>query len=136
MKSSPWLPNFLYPLYILILYTYFIYTLLHLVICYLAVPSKVYDINQLVLDEKRGDMTVDFGSSDSEDKWWELLDLTKLYLSSNKISSIDADIANLTTLTLLDVINCFFYILYLMPNKYGGSIFFHIYMRSIYYIYT
>ena len=39
----------------------------------------------------------------TDDRWWEQADLTKLILASNAISDISADIKQLSCLTVLDV---------------------------------
>ncbi|MCL4140366.1 UNVERIFIED_CONTAM: hypothetical protein GTU68_059509, partial [Idotea baltica] len=48
-------------------------------------------------------MTVNMSMDDTEDRWWEQTELTRLYLSSNSLSSIDPLISNLSALQLLDL---------------------------------
>lgn len=37
------------------------------------------------------------------DKWWEIVDLTKLILASNKLTEISSEIVQFPALTVLDV---------------------------------
>ena len=39
----------------------------------------------------------------TEDRWWEQVDLTKLILASNTLRDLSEDISNLPALTVLDV---------------------------------
>ena len=65
------------------------------------IPVKVYHINELDNDETRQiSLSMD---NTGDDKWWEQNDLTRLYLSSNCLSSISPEISNLSSLQILDV---------------------------------
>ena len=41
--------------------------------------------------------------NNTEDRWWEQVDLTKLILASNTLTQLSEDISNLPALTVLDV---------------------------------
>lgn len=64
-----------------------------------AVPDGVWRIN---LDAPP-DQTVDIGRSDSDEQWWDQVDLTKLILASNQLKGLSEDIKYLVALTVLDV---------------------------------
>lgn len=69
----------------------------------MTVPEKVYHINEIDAEEaKKMTMNMTMDSSD-DDRWWEQVDLTRLYLSSNQLSSISPEINNLSALQILDV---------------------------------
>ncbi|XP_071952369.1 leucine-rich repeat-containing protein 40-like [Antedon mediterranea] len=63
-----------------------------------TVPDAVWRINQDVPEEAK---TVSLDNT--EDRWWEQTDLTKLILASNKLQEISNDIRELGALTVLDV---------------------------------
>ena len=63
------------------------------------VPEKVYRVN---LDVPPEAQNVSLDSTD-DDKWWEIVDLTKLILASNKLSEISPEIAQFPALLVLDV---------------------------------
>ena len=63
------------------------------------VPEKVYRVN---LDVPPEAQNVSLDSTD-DDKWWEIVDLTKLILASNKLSEISSEIAQFPALLVLDV---------------------------------
>lgn len=63
-----------------------------------TVPDSVWRINLDVPEEAR---TVAMDNTD--DRWWEQIDLTKLILASNLLTSLGSGIVNLTALTVLDV---------------------------------
>ena len=63
------------------------------------VPQKVWRVN---LDVPPEAQNVSLDSTD-EDKWWEIVDLTKLILASNKLSEISSEIAQFPALLVLDV---------------------------------
>jgi len=68
-----------------------------------SVPDKVWKLMDLTDEEQK---TLSRGVSlqeDVEDNWWEHVDLTKLILASNKISTISPQVANLIALTTLDI---------------------------------
>lgn len=73
------------------------YTLLCFVHIYL-VPDKVWRINLDAAAEAR-----DASSFDTDERWWDQVDLSKLILASNKLVSVSDDIKLLTALTVLDV---------------------------------
>ncbi|XP_065197355.1 leucine-rich repeat-containing protein 40-like [Sycon ciliatum] len=62
-----------------------------------TVPDAVWRINVDVPEEAR-DVSLDR----SEETWWAQNDLTKLFLSSNKLKEISEDISMLGALTILD----------------------------------
>ena len=62
-------------------------------------PDKVWRVNLDVPPEARN---VSLDSTD-DDKWWEIVDLTKLILASNKLTDISPEIANFPALVVLDV---------------------------------
>lgn len=63
------------------------------------VPQKVWRVN---LDVPPEAQNVSLDSTD-DDKWWEIVDLTKLILASNKLSEISSEIAQFPALLVLDV---------------------------------
>ena len=63
-----------------------------------VVPESVWRINLDVPEEAR-DVSLD----NSEDRWWEQVDLTKLILASNLLKQVSDDIKQLPALTVLDV---------------------------------
>lgn len=63
------------------------------------VPEKVWRVN---LDVPPEAQNVSLDSTD-DDKWWEIVDLTKLILASNKLSEISSEIAQFPALVVLDV---------------------------------
>ena len=63
------------------------------------VPAKVWRVN---LDVPPEAQNVSLDSTD-DDKWWEIVDLTKLILASNKLSEISSEIAQFPALLVLDV---------------------------------
>ncbi|XP_077572943.1 leucine-rich repeat-containing protein 40 [Stigmatopora nigra] len=62
------------------------------------VPANVYRLNVDTPEEARGD-----ASFSSSDRWWEQTDLTKLLLSSNRLSGLSEDIRLLPALATLDL---------------------------------
>ena len=67
-----------------------------------AVPAKVWTIGELDADEQRKVSQVSMDQA-MEENWWEQVDMTKLILACNKISSIPSDISNLLGLQILDL---------------------------------
>lgn len=65
------------------------------------VPEQVWNIHSLSEDERRT-MSLSLDQSDG-DRWWDQADLTRLYLSSNKLSSLSPDIEKLHALTILEL---------------------------------
>lgn len=63
------------------------------------VPDKVWRVNLDVPPEARN---VSLDCADG-DKWWEIVDLTKLILASNKLTEISSEIVQFPALTVLDV---------------------------------
>ena len=63
------------------------------------VPDKVWRVNLDVPFEARN---VSLDCADG-DKWWEIVDLTKLILASNKLTEISSEIVQFPALTVLDV---------------------------------
>ena len=66
------------------------------------VPDKVWRVNVDVPPEARS-VSLD---CDEGDKWWEIVDLTKLILASNKLTEISPDIIQFPALAVLDVSIC------------------------------
>lgn len=64
----------------------------------LPVPDKVWRLN-LDVPEEAKNVSLD----NSEDRWWEQVDLTKLLLVSNLLTELSEDIVNFPALTVLDV---------------------------------
>ena len=62
-----------------------------------AVPACVWRINEDLPEESKQP------TFDTEDRWWEQLDLTKLILASNALTNLSEDIQLLPALTVLDV---------------------------------
>lgn len=62
------------------------------------VPQKVWRINADVPEEAKS-VSLD----NTDDKWWDQVDLTKLILASNALTSLAPDISNLPALEALDV---------------------------------
>lgn len=65
------------------------------------VPDQVWNINNLTEEERRG-LSLSLDQCDG-DRWWDQAELTKLYLSANKLSSLSADIGKLQALTILEL---------------------------------
>lgn len=61
-------------------------------------PDNVWRINQDVPEEARS-----ISLDNTEDRWWEQVDLTKLILASNLLTSIGEGLSQLPALTVLDV---------------------------------
>ena len=66
--------------------------------CDISVPSSVWRINIDVPEEAKN-----ISLNNTEDRWWEQVDLTKLILASNTLTQLSEDISNLPALTVLDV---------------------------------
>jgi hypothetical protein len=64
----------------------------------LTVPDTVWRLNIDVPEEAR-DVSLD----NTEDRWWDQTELTKLILASNLLTELSEDIVNFTALTVLDV---------------------------------
>lgn len=64
------------------------------------VPEYVFRIDTLSSDEK-ANLNVNFDTSDSESKWWDIAPLTVLDLSNNAIQNIPSEIQQLCFLTHL-----------------------------------
>lgn len=63
-----------------------------------SVPLNVYRLNVDTPEEAQQNLS--FGSTD---RWWEQTELTKLLLSSNRLTALSDDIRLLPALTTLDV---------------------------------
>lgn len=61
-------------------------------------PDEVWRINIDVPEESK---TVSLDNTD--DRWWEQTDLTKLILASNWLTELSEDIKELSALSVLDV---------------------------------
>ena len=67
-----------------------------------AVPDKVWRLNEP--DEKKKGFGTDVVPDQEEENWWEYVDLTKLILASNQITSLSKDVELLAAgLTVLDL---------------------------------
>ncbi|KAK3755618.1 hypothetical protein QZH41_017618 [Actinostola sp. cb2023] len=62
------------------------------------VPMKVWKINTELPPEAKN---ISLDSTD--EKWWDQVDLTKLILASNKLTSLSCEVANLPALEFLDI---------------------------------
>jgi len=60
------------------------------------VPSAIWN---LIDKEKQADYSLE----NTDFKWWDAIELSKLILASNKIKSVPKDIKCLSSLTTLDV---------------------------------
>ena len=69
--------------------------------CY-SVPVSVWRIN-LDAPEEGKNVSLD----NAEDRWWDQVDLTKLIMASNLLTTIPDDIAQLSALVILDVRYCY-----------------------------
>jgi len=67
-----------------------------------AVPTKVWTIGELDKEEQRKVSQISMDSQ-SDENWWEQVDMTKLILACNKISEISPQISNLLSLQVLDL---------------------------------
>ena len=63
------------------------------------IPDKVWRVNLDVPPESKN---VSLDSADG-DKWWEIVDLTKLIVASNKLTEISPEIFQFPALAVLDV---------------------------------
>ncbi|CAL4147450.1 unnamed protein product, partial [Meganyctiphanes norvegica] len=69
----------------------------------IEIPDKVYHLHEIDNDEAK-DLTMGMSMDNSNDDcWWEQSDLTRLYLSSNTIQTVDPKISNLGSLQILDL---------------------------------
>ena len=62
-----------------------------------AVPTKVWRINIDVPEEAKN-----ISLSDTDERWWDQVDLRKLILASNQLKEIPDDVKHLPALTMLD----------------------------------
>ena len=62
-----------------------------------AIPDKVYRINVDVPEEAKSS-----SMGDSDERWWDQVDLKKLIVASNQLSEISTEIKNLPALNVLD----------------------------------
>ncbi|XP_066932764.1 leucine-rich repeat-containing protein 40-like [Clytia hemisphaerica] len=63
-----------------------------------SVPDRVYRINIDVPDEAKST-----SMADTDERWWDQVDLRKLILASNQLSEISGEIKNLPALNVLDI---------------------------------
>ena len=61
-------------------------------------PDNVWTLQEDVPEEAKV-----VSMDNSEDKWWDTVELTKLILASNTLTSLDEGLRNLSALTVLDV---------------------------------
>lgn len=68
---------------------------------FVSVPAKVWDLNA----PEKDDIDVSFNKEQTKEtnEWWTHKSLTNLDLSSNVLTSISGNIANLQDLTVLNV---------------------------------
>ncbi|RKP40152.1 hypothetical protein BJ085DRAFT_33863 [Dimargaris cristalligena] len=64
-----------------------------------TIPEGVYNI----MDLSENPTTKSFSLSGNSGRWWESVDLTRLVMSNNAITSVDARIINLAALAMLDL---------------------------------
>lgn len=69
-----------------------------IILILLAVPDAVWQLNIDVPEEAKS-VSLD----NTEDRWWEQVELTKLILASNTLTTIADGIANFSALVVLDV---------------------------------
>ncbi|CAL1540077.1 unnamed protein product, partial [Lymnaea stagnalis] len=63
-----------------------------------TVPDAVWKIQEMVPEEAKS-----VSMDNADDKWWDTVDLTKLILASNHLSSLGEGLSNLQALTVLDI---------------------------------
>ncbi|KAH9496798.1 Leucine-rich repeat-containing protein 40 [Bulinus truncatus] len=63
-----------------------------------VVPEEVWSIQEFVPEESKS-VSLD----NSDDKWWDTVDMTKLILASNHLTSLGEGLKNLQSLTVLDI---------------------------------
>ena len=82
-----------------------------------SVPDKVWRLNDPDEDDKskRGFST---DVVHEEEAWWEFVDLTKLILASNQITSLSNQVERLPALTVLDLHDN---ALTSLPDEIGGN---------------
>jgi Leucine-rich repeat (LRR) protein len=78
------------------------------------VPMKVWRINELDENE-RSSVSVSLDDNNSDEKWWEFVDLQKLIIANNYIKDVPCDISNLHSLQTFDVSNL--YLTFLKETK-------------------
>lgn len=67
-------------------------------ILFTSVPESVWRINTDLPEESKN-----VNLNNTDDRWWEQVDLTKLILASNQLVSLSEDIKLLPALTVIDV---------------------------------
>lgn len=67
----------------------------------IEVPDIVWHINNLTEEEREG-LTMSLDQCDG-DRWWDQVDLVKLYMSSNQLKQLSSEIEKLHALTILEV---------------------------------
>ncbi|KAJ1650201.1 hypothetical protein IWQ61_008934 [Dispira simplex] len=69
-----------------------------------VLPNEVYNLYDLAPEEKQ--LSYSFGSGGSDGpRWWETVDLTRLFLGHNLLESLDGRIAQFPALTTVDLSN-------------------------------
>lgn len=68
-----------------------------------SVPDKVWSLMEFDEEESKQMMAGVSMDSESSENWWDTVDMTKLILACNKISSISPKISNLLGLQILDL---------------------------------
>merc|ERR550532_1226732 len=66
-----------------------------------SVPDRVWTI--LELDQEETKAAGQRNMDNNEENWWDMVDMTKLILACNKISTISDKISNLGSLLILDL---------------------------------
>ncbi|CAN8003981.1 unnamed protein product [Ixodes hexagonus] len=67
----------------------------------IEVPEIVWNINNLTEEERQG-LSVSLDHCDGN-RWWDQADLTKLYLSSNQLTTLSPNIEKLRALNILEI---------------------------------
>ena len=88
-------------------------------IVFFVVPSNVWTINIDVPEESKS-VSLD----NSEDRWWDQVDLSKLILANNVITELSEDIAQLPALSVLDVRSLYIPCKLLNTILFYGNIFY------------
>jgi len=67
------------------------------------VPHQVWYLNEHEIKSKYASEGLFKDKIDEDDSWWARVDLSKLFLSSNRLCNISSDVEKLTTLLILDL---------------------------------
>uniref|UniRef100_A0A2C9LR12 Uncharacterized protein n=1 Tax=Biomphalaria glabrata TaxID=6526 RepID=A0A2C9LR12_BIOGL len=69
------------------------------------VPEEVWSVQEYVPEEAKS-----VSMDNTEDKWWDVVDLTKLILASNHLTTMGEGLRNFQALTVLDVKENYFFL--------------------------